>query len=264
MSLPPYIALFETIIDLIDLQSIQAVKDNLSIYKLLVARLKPLSGTDSADDFEVDINTAIEYYNKLSESLPDYVSSCISPLPIEAVEFKGNNTEDTDMIANSQSNLFKTSGGSQVLDNKKQGTTIFEAQILSDESNALGSILPQIEKWINRYLTYVLGDHAYVKYMKVSQYTKDKKKKSLLESGNNGVPVKLAVAALDGFDALETLSLDFLENKVLKLHETWIPFSTSYTQSGNATTPKSSGGQTKDTPLTDEGDATKQQGKNKM
>lgn len=81
--MPPLSGLFEPLIDLIDLQSIQSVKDDLSIYKLLVARLETLTNSDEPDDFSVDIDTAIEYYNRLVESLPDCVSAAISPLKIE-------------------------------------------------------------------------------------------------------------------------------------------------------------------------------------
>lgn len=258
MCLPPFVGLFESLIDLVDLQSIQAVKDELSIYKLLVARLQPLSGTSEPDDFEVDISTALEYFEKFSASLPDQVNAAISPLPIEAIEFKENTTQDVDSLANAQSNLLKMSGGSQVLDNDKSGSTIYQAQILSDTLTALKPLLPQIQCWVNRYLGYVLGDHAYVKYLEASPYTKDNKKKELLESGQNGVPLKLAVAALDGFSPLETMSLDFLENKVLKLHESWIPFQTSYTQS-------SVSDHTKDiSELSDEGVETKEEEKNSM
>lgn len=239
MSLPPMIGLFEPLIDLIDLQSIQSIKDDLSIYKLLVAQMETLTNTDEPDDFSVDIDTAIEYYDRLAESLPDCVSSAISPLKIVPIEFNNDQTQDVNRISDATSNLFKASGGAQILDNDKiSGSTAFEAAILCDTMMAIRPLLPQIEEWMNRYLSYVMGDHAKVKYFEVSPYTKSKKKKELLESGQNGVPVKLAVASLDGFSPLETHSLDFLENQVLRLHERWIPFSTSYTQSGNATAPE--------------------------
>lgn len=265
LSLPPFVALFEQIIDLVDLQSLQAVKDELSIYKLLVARMETLSNTDEPDDFSVDIDTAIEYYNKFADSLPDYVTSCISPLPIDAIEFKGTTTDDVDMISNSMSNLFQNSGGAQILNSSLiSGSTAFEAAIQCDTEMALSSLLPQIEKWMNRYLTYKIGDdHAIVRYMKVSPYTRAKKKKELLESAQNGVPVKLALAALDGFTPLETLSMEFLENECLGLHETWIPLQTSYTQSGAGDTDPITGGAPTKDGLTDEGDATRDGEKNK-
>lgn len=260
LNMPPLSGLFEPLIDLIDLQSIQSVKDDLSIYKLLVARMETLTNADEPDDFSVDIDTAIEYYNRLAESLPECVSSAISPLKIEPIEFKGDQTEAVNRISEAASNLFKLSGGAQILDNEKiAGSTAFEAAILCDTMMAVKPVLSQIEERINRYLTFVLGDdHAKVKYLEVSPYTKSKKKKELMESGERGVPVKLAVAALDGFSPLDTLAMDYLENSVLKLHETWIPFSISYTQSSSAVaqgkTDPATGGAPKKDEVTDEGE----------
>lgn len=255
--IPPFIGLFENLIDLIDLQSLESIKDDLSIYKLLVARMETLTNADEPDDFAVDIDTAIDYYNRLAESLPECVSSAISPLPIDTIEFKDDQTEDVNRISTATSNLFKMSGGSQILDNETTGTTITEAKILCDTMMALRPVLPQVEKWVNRYLTYIMNDHSRIKYIEVSPYTKDKKKKNLLESGQNGVPVKLAIAALDGFTPLEVHSLDVLENTILKLHETWLPLQNSYVQSGESAPGSDTGGApTKDTDeLTDEGES---------
>lgn len=257
LCIPPYLALFESIIDNIDLQSIVSVKDELSIYKLLVARLEHMANSDDPSDFEVDIDTALEYYYKFEASLPDCVSSVISPLPIEPIEFKGTTTDDTDMIANSMSNLFKISGGSMVLNDHKQGASIFRAHIIADMMQALKPLLGQIQSWMNRHLSYLLSNPARLKYLETSPWMKNEKKKELIESAQYGVPVKMAVAALDGFSPLEVLRMQFLENDTLALHESWIPLQSSFVQSG-----KDSGGQEKDiTELTDEGDASREKEK---
>lgn len=266
LSLPPFLALFEQIIDLIDLQSLQSVKDELSIYKLLVLRLETLAGATLPDDFSVDPDTAIDYYKRLCAELPDSVAAILSPVKIDTVEFKGNTTEDVDMISNSMSNLFKNSGGSQILNNgNATGTTAFTALIKADTASALKSLLPQIETWMNYYLTIRLGEnHSTVKYMDVSYLTKQEKKKELLTSGQYGVPVKLALAALDGFSPLETLSLQVLENDVLELDKVWIPLMSSHTQSGTPTegTDPLIGGRPPSDDLSDEGEATKEGNKN--
>lgn len=261
MDYPPFASLFEAIISNIDLQALQSAKDELSVYKLLVARLKPLSGTDQPDDFEVDINTAIKYYNRLSESLPEYIASCISPLPIEPIEFKDLNTTDTtDMISSSLSNIFKHIGG-VILDNDKSGTAITNMQTILDMKMGQSTLLPQVQRWLNLYFNYVIGkDHAYIKYIDgVSPYTRESKRKELLESAQNGLPTKLEISILDGKSPLETTSMLYLENEVLGLTEKLIPLSTSYTKSSSdAADPITGGAPTKDdTKLTDEGDATR-------
>lgn len=251
LSLPVFLPLFELLISLVDLQGIEAVKDKLSIYKLLVAKMDTLSNTQESDDFKVDPDTALEYYYKLCEYLPDEVAACLSPLPLDVIDFKGTTTDEENALSKSIDNIFKTSGGAQILNSDRiSGATAFKASIICDTEMGISSVLPQIQKWVNRYLTYKLGDgHAKVKYLEASPYTKADKKNELLTSGQNGVPVKLAVASLDGFSPLECLSMDVLENSVLQLHKSWIPFSTSYVQSGDNTKD--------DGDLTDEGEATR-------
>ena len=232
---PPFLPLFEQIIDLIDLQSIQAVKDDLSIYKLLVAQMETLSGTDEPDDFSVDVDTAIEYFNRMQEELPDAVSAVISPLKIEPIEFKGNTSEDVDMISNSMSNLFKAAGVSFVLDSSQVNSTeALKLAILCDSLLVLNPLLPQIETWQNRYMQLKLRHACPIKYIRVTPYTKADMIDRFEDAAQYGLPVKIAYATLLGFDPLEVNSLAYLENDVLHLADTWEPLQSSHTQSNSS------------------------------
>lgn len=256
LPLPPYLAMFNSIIDLLDLAEIQSVKDGLSIYKLLVARLKPLAGAQTPDDFEIDVATAIEYYDKLAESLPDEVAACISPMPIEPIEFNKDATSDVNQIEDATKNLFNSSGGAQILNSSTiSGNTAFNAAIVSDSRYATSSLLGQVQKWTNRYLKYILGDdHAKVKYLDITTNTKEMYRKGLLESATYGLPNRLSLNALNGYSEIETLSLQFLEVDVLGLDKSLVPMQSSHTQSSSLT----SGGQTKDsTDLSDEGESSR-------
>lgn len=235
MCIPPYVAMFEAIIDNVDLQSITSVKDNLSIYKLLVARLQPLSGTDNPDDFEVDPSTAIDYYNKLIANLPPEVSCILSPMPIESIEFKGTTTDDNDMINTSTNNLFKTSGGSLVLNNTGTTATVARSQMVADMLQGLRPLLGQVCKWVNRYLSYNLSNPSIVHYIETSPWMKNEKRTEVIQSAQYGVPDKMLLAALDGMSPLETLRMQFLENQVLAIHDNWLPLNSTHTQSGNDT-----------------------------
>lgn len=126
--------------------------------------------------------TALQYYNKFAEKLPECVNACLSPIPIEPIEFKDlNTTDDTDMISSSLSNLFKRIGG-VILDNDKTGSTIYEAQIIADMEIAHSTLVPQINRYLNLYFNYVIGtDHASIKYLEgVCPYTRKSKRKEYL------------------------------------------------------------------------------------
>ena len=252
MDLPPFIGLFEELIDLVDLRSIQSVKDELSIYKLLVSKIDTLSGTNEPDDFSVDLDTAIEFYNRMTEALPEGIASVLSPMDIEAVTFKDDQTEDVNRIEEATKNLFNNSGGAQILNSSSiSGSTAFSAAEIADANHSIRCLLPQIEAWVNRYLTCVLGEHAKVRYLEVTPLTKEPFRKRILEDATYGEPNRLMLNTLNGISELETLSLKFLEQDCLGLHESMIPLQSSHTQSGT----QEAGGQTKDdSELTDEGD----------
>jgi hypothetical protein len=232
LPIPPFVGLFEELIDLIDLRSIQNVKDELSIYKLLVARMETFD-SGIPDDFKVDPNTAAGYYNKMIANLPPEIAAALAPYPIELLDFNTDQTNDINRMESATKNLFSNSGGAQVLYSTNiSGTTAFEAAIRADSEHALSSLLPQLQKWTNRYLSYVMGEkHSKVVYMEVTPYTKEWYKASILKDAQYGIPVKMAVAALDGFSPLETLSMQHLENDILKLHDEWIPLQSSFTRS---------------------------------
>lgn len=263
MDYPSFSSLFEAIISNIDLQALKTAKDELSAYKLLVARLKPLTGTNEPDDFEVDPDTALKYYNKFVAALPECVNACLSPVPIEPIEFKDlNNTDDTDMISNSISNIFKHIGG-VILNSDKSGTTIYEAQIIADMEIAQSTLLPQVQRYLNLYFNYVIGTgHGYFKYIDgVCPYTRRQKRKELLESAQNGFS-RMSIGILDGNTALEQISLLKLEKDLGLVDLMSNPLSTSYTQSNKSDTdPINGGAPSKDSgDLTDSGSKSKERG----
>lgn len=266
MDYPSFSSLFEAIISNIDLQALKTAKDELSAYKLLVARLKPLTGADEPDDFEVDPDTALKYYNKFVAALPECVNACLSPVPIEPIEFKDlNNTDDTDMISNSISNIFKHIGG-VILNSDKSGTTIYEAQIIADMEIAQSTLLPQVQRYLNLYFNYIIGtSHGYFKYIDgVCPYTRRQKRKELVESAQNGFS-RMSIGILDGNTPLEQISLLKLERDLGLIDLMSNPLSTSYTQSGSQPTtdtdPINGGAPSKNSDdLTDSGSKSKERG----
>ena len=234
LPLPPYLSLFNSIISLCDSEELQAIRDEADIYKLLVLEMETIDGSNIPDDFTVDPSTATEYFNKLSETLPEYVEAAVSPMKITPVEFNKDQTSDINYVQNSTAALFNTSGGGQLLNSASISTTIgWEGAIINDGKYATMTVRPQVEAWINRWLSYYVSKPAKVVLLDVTPFTKKETIKSLKEQNTYGYPLKLLVNSLNGFTELETMSLAFLENECLHLAETWKPLQSSNTQSGS-------------------------------
>ena len=262
--IPPFASLFESVIDLIDLQSIISEKDALSIYKLLVAHIDTISGSKDPDDFAVDLNTAVDFYNKMASQLPESIGIVLSPMEVTPITFEKSATEDTNQIAKSNANLWEAAGVSQIMDQSKlTGATAIRAAMIFDGLFATKPLLAQIESRVNRFLDYVLPENKMrVKYMAdVTPYTKSEKITQLKEAARLGLPVKTQYLSLMGVSPLDGYALTYLENNILKLHENWkYPLQSSYTQSANV----SDGGAPEKSldNISDEGEKTRDKDKN--
>lgn len=252
---PPYSGLFMDLIGLLNLADVQAVADEQQIYKLITATIPLIKDSNIPDDWAVDVNTALNYYKRLEDSLPDYVGSVISPIPLDVLSFSEDQTTDTTKIQKATKEVLNTSGGAQILNSSTiSGAEAFRSATRADTELAISSLLGQIQGWVNRKLSYLISDPAKVKFFEVSAYTKDAFKESLQKDLNYGFVSALAINSLNGFSELDTLALNFLEKDVLQLNEKFVPLKTASTQSG---TNESGAPEKSETEISDEGDNTR-------
>lgn len=259
---PVYSGLFLDLINLLDLADIQAIADEQQIYKLIVATIPTLDGATTADDWAIDIDTALDYYNKLSKEVPDYAAVAISPIPLEVLSFSDDQATDTTRIQNATRSVLNTSGGAQILNSSTiSGAEAFRSATRSDTEFAISGLLGQVQGFVNRMLNFQISNPSKVKFFEVSSYTKDALKESMQKDLNYGFASSLAVNTLNGFSELDTLALNFLERDILNLKDKFIPLQTASTSS-NVNKDNVSGGQQKDGELTDEGEETRDLEKN--
>ena len=257
--LSPFASLFEGIIDLIDLQSLVAVKDSLDIYKLLVMKIPMLNGTKSPDDLALSLSLAQKFYAKALEVLPPEIGCVLSPgMDVDSVSFDKNATSDTNAIADSYQNLMEQTGISQIFDSSRlTGSTSVMMSMLSDAMMATKGIMPQVEAFINERIQMEYPNStAYIKFIDVTTYSRDDRIAQVEKAANAGMPVKLEYMTLLGYSPLESIASDWLENKLGLAVDKFIhPLVSSHTQSANsgqAGAPKKKAGE-----LTDDGDASR-------
>lgn len=262
--IPPFSGLFSSLIDLNDLQEITAVKDKMSIYKLLVAKIDTIPGSDEVNDFAIDLETAVSFYNKMLSNIPEQIGVVLSPMEITPINFEKSDTDDVNQISKANSNLWEAASVSQLFDNNKlTGSTAVTAAMRFDGLTAMKPLLQQIEARVNRFIDYFVPDNGMrVKYMPITPYFQDEAIKQVKEACSLGLPMKTQYAALMGMSPLDMNSMAYLENEVLQLHDKFIPLESTYTQAGGSDT----GGapEKPENELTDAGSETKDKDKNKM
>lgn len=248
---PIYSGLFIDLIGLMNLVDIQADSDNQQIYKLITATIPTLKNATDPDQFAVDVDFCVQYYQKLVESLPPYIGAAISPIPLDTISFSDDQASDTTKVQKATKELLNTSGGAQVLNS----TTLSNSEGVRsanrvDTAFAISALLGQIQGWVNRILSYHVSNPAKVKFFNVSIHTKDVLKESMQKDMQYGFPNVIAINSLNGFSEMDTLALNYLETDVLNLKDKFKPLT-----SANTVSSKESGGQEKsDLEITQDGE----------
>ena len=255
--LSPLASLFESIIDLIDLQSLTSVKDALEIYKLLVMRI-PMLNTNNPDDMAISLTLAKNFYNKAVELLPEEIGCILSPMPVDSVSFDKSATSESDAISDAYSNLMSHAGVSQIMDSSRlSGQSAVKASMMCDVMFATKGIIQQINAFINeRILLRFPNTNMIVKYTDVTAYTKSERISELQKACEFGLPFKLELAMMLGQDPLENYAMGWLEDKMGLAITRWTnPLVSSHTKSSSD---QDGGAPTKDDDdLSDEGAASR-------
>lgn len=261
LPLPPYMGLFDNLINLEDLSDVMAVAEKQNIDKLVVATMNTVKSSDEVDDFTVDPDTAAEYFQRLAKVLPDYAGAVLSPIPLETISFGRDQTNDVNKLENATKSVLTISGGVQTLC-PPEGTTAYTAAIRSDEEYAISSLLPQTEAILNRLVSYQIKNPAKIKLLEITRYTKDSYKAELIKDMNYGAPHLMTLSTLAGFSELETISMAHL-TEAMGLRELFRPFQTAATLSGDAQTEAGRPENEPNEPLTDKGAESKERRENK-
>ena len=257
---PVFSGLLNSLINLLDLEDIQSIKDEQEIYKMVWMELETLQGSDEPNNWKIDPSLSLPYWNRMvNEALPDYTSSAIVPGKLQTISFDNDKATDTNKVMKATESVLNTSGGAQILNSSTvSGSTALNYMMMADTEFAISMLLPQTQLIVNRLLGCYVDNPSFVKFLELSVYTKDAYKESVLKDNTYGLAPKLLVNSLNGFSERETMALDFLERECLQLE--FQPVQSSHTTSNDG---NESGGQTKSTTgvgedsISDDGDASR-------
>jgi hypothetical protein len=250
----PFSGMFLPLINLEDVADVQAVADAQEIYKMIWYELETITGSNVPDDWKVDPNVAVDYFNRMiQEALPDYTTAAMVPGKLNVIDFSSNDkTKESNKVLNSTKTVLNTSGGAQVLNSADiTGTTAYNAVLKVDTEFAICTLLPQTEGWFNRIIGNMISNPSRIKFFHVGRLTREDFRKEMLENAQYGLPSKMSIMVLSGIDELSILSMNYLEEEVLNLSERFdSPLSSSFTQSSEVGRPESDPSE-----LTDDGEA---------
>lgn len=262
--IPPLSGLFDSIISLADLQAVQDLKDTLEAYKLVYAKIDTISGTKDVDDFEIDLDLANAFFQKLQSAMPDNVALAMSPMKLDSIDFNTNNASDVNIIAKAYENIINANGGIVLNQNKITNSASFKLALQFDSMDAMAPV-EQINAWINLWIRNHLGETGMiVEYSDLSPYFVDDKIDMLQKAAQYSIPCKIELASLINTNPVKERGMSYLENALGMGVTSWNkPLVSSNVQSGMGENGDGSEGRPKsDEPLTDEGENTADGNKN--
>ncbi len=194
-----------------------------------------------------------------------------TPAVITTLDFKDSTSALQDDVEKATKMVYGSAGTPMMLfsSGTKSGSIGLDRSIQVDES-LMFELLDQFQRWYEeRFRNLVPTNKNFsfdILFPPITIFNRKQMWDMYQAGATQGFPTKLLSMAALGVNQTEMSSLLFYENEILGLHEKMIPTSTSYTQpgegEGEGATPE--GGKPKsEKPLTDEGQKTADQEKNK-
>ena len=258
--IPPLARIMLQLSALEDNVDIQAVADQLSIFKLIYLPLDTVNSAKDSDEFKVSPDLAVQYFNRiLEDALPPYVSGGVIPgAELKTIDFNQSADNDINRVQTATDNIYATSGGGAVLNVRYLNSIYaFKMWLREESAFALDPLMPQLQGLTNRILGYEVSNPSKVTYFKVSPYTVDDLAEKLLSACQYSFADRLAYQTLLGFSEKETMASLYMENELLGLPDIMqFPLVSSYTTS-NTGDSEVGRPETDDDELTDSGQRTR-------
>lgn len=256
--LPYFLGAFNSMLDLLDYEALIRSKAELENYVLLVSKVPLNKNSGEVNDFAVDLDIVQATQEAINETLPALAGSAWTPCDIDTIEFGNQNqVQDTNIYAQAIKNLFSSLGISEMIFNGEKSGSVGLKHSITVDMTLPFEMLKRIEANISRYIRLNIGEDFSFRFHQISIFNKDEYLNQLKDQATLGIPVKMDFATAGGKSPLDVMNDAYME-AAMNFVDLWSPLESSYTQSGT----NKSGGQSKGDNLTDEGEKSRDAGKN--
>lgn len=229
---PPYASLFNDIYDLQDYKDLNKAKVKSDIIKLLLFKIPMKQKGEKADDFLLSLPMIKTYMGLLDAQLPKEIAAVTTPMEAEEIKFSQSAVSQEDEVAKAEKNLFSSSSMAPAMFGIEATTgSTLEYSTKNDNGKVL-SIYRQWETWLNRKFSRKFNGKIRIKLLDITVFNEKEVKAEYLKASQMSVPCKTLYASALGLQPSEMMGLTFLENKVLNIHEEWLPLNSTHTQTG--------------------------------
>lgn len=227
---PPFAAVMPLLYDIEDYRDLILEKAQIDVYKLIQMEV-PVD--DKKVPMEMDL--AAQYYEQALKVIPDTIGVIMSPMKLTEIKLEKTGLTDTDEVARSEQHFWSASGTSPLLfgGDANGSVTALKLSVKGNEQIVL-AVMRQVERWLNRRIKRLSGTIKYkVDILPLTNFNQEDKVSMYQEAATYGLPVKSMYAAALGIELNDISALSYLENEVLEFPDTFIPLSSTHTQSAD-------------------------------
>lgn len=252
--IPPFVGIFADIFDLEDYKSIRKTNTALDAYKFIVEKIPIRKDSEKNNDFSIDLDTVAMFHNKTANLLPDEIGIFSTPFEVDTIEFSKDKT-DKDVVEDALNSLYDSAGTSRMLFNGSDATSATLSKSINVDESEVFSVLRQLERIITgKIKNNIKGSYKFrLKFLDKTIFNKKEFNEELIKSCQYGFPLKTALGVSLGISQSSVESMSYLENNILKINESFIPLSSSHTQSNSVNEEKGGRPQKDEDELTEKG-----------
>jgi hypothetical protein len=231
--IPPFIGVFESLLDISDFKELQKAKEVIDNYKLITMKIPLNEQSGDQDDYLISGDHALLFQHNVESVVPDQIGVATVPLEVDVIDFERDKV-DKNKVADATAQYFSEAGVSKLLfSSDANGSIGVNYSLITDENVAL-TVLRQIERWVNRFLKNVKGAYQFrTVFPDVTKFNKDEMIATTLKNTQFGLPQKSKLQALSGENPSSGTVMNFFENDVLGWDEKWTPLMSSHTSDGS-------------------------------
>ena len=227
---PPFASAYKDVTDIVDYKALAKVAEEQANYKIIGFKIPRLdsSKNDRTDNFALKLTTAQLFFELARESIDENIGMFYSPMDFDDINFATNQTNTSNKVEEATDQLYDSLGFSRLLFNSNSATTLQYSTKL-DESQIF-ALNRQIETWVTRKFTYKFKGNFRCSFIDVTQLSIENVADRLLKAATYGVPTVAHYCAVLGISQGDMIALNYLQNDVLDIQNSFIPLSSSNTQ----------------------------------
>ena len=231
---PPFVGVIPDVYEIQDYKALKKASQEMQNVAILVGSIPYLKNESMSNAFALDLDTAIDFGNKVNEGLPDQFGFLLSVYDKMELFRLNEDSSSTDKIQEAVGNFWESTGTTKDLFTGTGSTDASQKRATATDEQIVFNLLLQIERWINRDLKFNNKKYKFkIHLLPMTNFNQTDFVNRELKAAQFGVPNKIRLAVSMGMSQSSIMSMAFLENTILELHDNWIPLNSSHTTSGS-------------------------------